>query len=68
MIIIPLLDLNKSKQSGKTTTLSQSEKKPQSEWRMNYDLKRVTSERRRITTASQSLDLQKKQKQPLKTN
>ena len=59
MIIIPLLGLNKSKLSGKTTTLSQSEKKPQNEWRMNYDLKRVTSERRRITTANQSLDLQK---------
>ena len=59
MIIIPLLDLNKSKLSRKTTTLSQSEKKPQNEWRMNYDLKRVTSERRRITTANQSLDLQK---------
>ena len=59
MIIIPLLDLNKSKLSGKTTTLSQSKKKPQNEWRMNYDLKRVTSERRRITTANQSLDLQK---------
>ena len=59
MIIIPLLDLNKSKLSGKTTTLSQIEKKTQNEWRMNYDLKRVTSERRRITTANQSLDLQK---------
>ena len=67
MIIIPLLDLNKSKLSGKTTTLSQSGKTTK---RMANELRLKKSHFRKTPNNNGQSELRfaKKQKQPLKTN
>ena len=67
MIIIPLLDLNKSKLSGKTTTLSQSGKTTK---RMANELRLKKCHFRKTpnNNGQSELIFAKKQKQPLKTN